>query len=653
MKSSKKLLSIILAVLMICAAIPAGAVSAEDTADVTLPTDPYPALEYTQEFYDAVNYKFFFNKKNGIEVNSTNFKDYITVYKSDAMVVFKVVPATYEPSRQLIDGYMFYADPASDTERRDVGYYIYLPGHEKYDSIYSIGYAVNMGFIEVEELAKLIPGTKKMTEQDYIDHIKSFGYDVTYIVDLGDNIFYAANENTMKQEAKDVDLVDITFHVNTASLQNVGETGLLYVAGDYVYPVTKLSVYGIDSLNLLDNIRKAEKEGKKLGFTAEYKYGEKGEECLRLLKEDCEYHPSGIFVNHIQGYWEIDDFCLFRASTGAETCEYYQIHIGNYLFHCGSQTVPYDLGLYVVRNGECYYLEDAYSEKVINDEDMDKIVEAYNDRFTLKLTPLELEFVNSRNADRKCNFGNNTAKENILLQVGETDDWKLYYAYYKEGKGITNYGDYKITWGDGEWDYPLGLYIYKDGRFITFEQAWQNGVINSDNIGAAVDMISDRIAELGSIKITRPDGSVIPTQPPTNMDIPTTAPPTQTVEPVVTNPATESTEPTEPQTTAPTVVKAKKANTIKVTAKTVTVKAKKLKKGKLTVKALTVKNAKGKVTYKKLSGSKKLTVTKKGKITVKKGTKKGTYIIKVKITAKGNSQYLEKSVAKMVKVRVK
>ena len=97
----------------------------------------------------------------------------------------------------------------------------------------------------------------------------------------------------------------------------------------------------------------------------------------------------------------------------------------------------------------------------------------------------------------------------------------------------------------------------------------------------------------------------------------------------------------------------KKANPMKVTAKSKTVKAKKLKKSKVTVSAITVKDAKGKVTYRKLSGSKKLSVTKKGKITVKKGTKKGAYKIKVKITAKGNSKYLSKSVTKTVRVKVK
>ncbi len=97
----------------------------------------------------------------------------------------------------------------------------------------------------------------------------------------------------------------------------------------------------------------------------------------------------------------------------------------------------------------------------------------------------------------------------------------------------------------------------------------------------------------------------------------------------------------------------KKANTMKVTVKTKTVKAKSLKNGKVTVSAVTVKNAEGKLCYKKLSGSKKLTVTKNGKITVKKGTKKGIHRIKIKITAKGNSRYLENSVTRTVKIKVK
>ena len=130
----------------------------------------------------------------------------------------------------------------------------------------------------------------------------------------------------------------------------------------------------------------------------------------------------------------------------------------------------------------------------------------------------------------------------------------------------------------------------------------------------------------------------------------TVQPTTETVEP--TTSATEQ-EPTEPKEAVkkPTI---KQKNPIKVTVKTKTVKAKKLKKGKVSVKAITIKKAKGEVKYSKVSGSKKLTVNKTtGKIKIKKGTQKGNYTIKVRVTAKGNNKYKSKTIIKKVKIKVK
>ena len=105
---------------------------------------------------------------------------------------------------------------------------------------------------------------------------------------------------------------------------------------------------------------------------------------------------------------------------------------------------------------------------------------------------------------------------------------------------------------------------------------------------------------------------------------------------------------------APAPVK-KKANTMKVTPVKKTFKAKKLKKKAKTFKAVKVKKAKGKVTYiGKPSGKKAkkfLKFNKKtGKITVKKGAKKGKYVMKVTVKAAGNATY--KSAVKQVKVVV-
>ena len=98
----------------------------------------------------------------------------------------------------------------------------------------------------------------------------------------------------------------------------------------------------------------------------------------------------------------------------------------------------------------------------------------------------------------------------------------------------------------------------------------------------------------------------------------------------------------------------KYANPIKASGKMATVKYSSLKKKNQTVaqkNAFSVTKAQGKVTYSKSSGNSKITVSSAGKITVKKGLKKGTYKIKVKVKAAGNSTY--KSASKTVTVTIK
>ncbi len=165
-------------------------------------------------------------------------------------------------------------------------------------------------------------------------------------------------------------------------------------------------------------------------------------------------------------------------------------------------------------------------------------------------------------------------------------------------------------------------------------------------------------------------GSVSETSAQPSTDKASEQPTIESTEPAVTEPiATEPvtppvvTEPTQPNVPKPTTAKVtnKKENPIKVTVKAKTVKLKKLKKKAQKAKAITVKNAQGKVTYKLV----KKGITKKirklvkigsnGVLTIKKWkkAKKGTYKIKVKITAAGNSNYNAKTVTKTVKVKVK
>ena len=104
-----------------------------------------------------------------------------------------------------------------------------------------------------------------------------------------------------------------------------------------------------------------------------------------------------------------------------------------------------------------------------------------------------------------------------------------------------------------------------------------------------------------------------------------------------------------------TIKKAANPINIKAVNKTHSFKYSSVRKnaGKLKAsKVYNIKNkGKGKLTYKKSGGSKKLSVSKSGVITLKKGTKAGTYKLKVKVTAAGDKTY--KSGSKTVTLTVK
>ncbi len=108
-------------------------------------------------------------------------------------------------------------------------------------------------------------------------------------------------------------------------------------------------------------------------------------------------------------------------------------------------------------------------------------------------------------------------------------------------------------------------------------------------------------------------------------------------------------------TTKFTIAKAKNKFT-KVTKKKV-LKAAKIAKKNQTFKIAAKVKAKAKKTYKLVSVSKKakqyVSVTKAGKVTVKKGLPKGAYKVKVRITAGATKNYKKTTVAKVVTLVVK
>ena len=97
----------------------------------------------------------------------------------------------------------------------------------------------------------------------------------------------------------------------------------------------------------------------------------------------------------------------------------------------------------------------------------------------------------------------------------------------------------------------------------------------------------------------------------------------------------------------------KAANTLKVKAKKASVKySKKAKRTLARKKYLTVSKAVGKLTYGKVSGNSKISVARNGKITVKKKLKRGTYKVRVRVTAAGNANYNAKSTTVTARITV-
>lgn len=108
------------------------------------------------------------------------------------------------------------------------------------------------------------------------------------------------------------------------------------------------------------------------------------------------------------------------------------------------------------------------------------------------------------------------------------------------------------------------------------------------------------------------------------------------------------------ETKTEAVPKLKKlSNTVKVKAKAINAKSKKNTSVKKT-KAFSISKAQGKITFKQVTKNKKIVVSKAGKVTVKKGLKKGKiYKIKVKVTAAGNAKYMTKTATVTLKIKIK
>ncbi|MCI6652419.1 MAG: hypothetical protein MSH11_03215 [Ruminococcus sp.] len=130
-------------------------------------------------------------------------------------------------------------------------------------------------------------------------------------------------------------------------------------------------------------------------------------------------------VGNYNLYYQISDFYQFLNK---------DIRIGNYMFNCYQQEVPYDLGLYIVGNGKAYTLKDAYYKLNIN---MDAVYSLVNK------TDLHYNFTVTKVAQEKL------SATNICLKSGTSKTIKAVGGTVKtwttSNKNVATVKDGKIT----------------------------------------------------------------------------------------------------------------------------------------------------------------------------------------------------------------
>lgn len=273
-----------------------------------------------------------------------------------------------------------------------------------------------------------------------------------------------------------------------------------------------------------------------------------------------------------------------------------------------------------------------------------------SDLAALKVTAKEyktenLYTLNKDYTEKLLDYGELTAKYNVPLFYGEIGVQR---NAYNENRNITSLSSDILNWlTSNSCNYTWFSWHEPNYGIYTSSGLDPKSNPNNELLKQIADVVSETSKnteesdEVTKVPVTNPDEQNDPIIPVTDSDeqnvpvIPATGPNEQNV-PVI--PATGPVE--------QNVLKTQTITTAKI--KTYRVKNLKRKKAVFSLKAKTTGN--GKLTYKVIKGkSKYITVSKKGKVTLKKGCRKGTY--KIRITAAKTSTYPKAT--KVISIKVK
>lgn len=235
----------------------------------------------------------------------------------------------------------------------------------------------------------------------------------------------------------------------------------------------KDSMYEVSASEVCRTIRKAREKGRSFELYVTHKDGEKGEKCFNLIEAQYGAHVSCRVIG------ENDDYTLAYALTETELAAPFSEIIGGYEFSRPQRVASNGFGLFIVKDDNVYPLDQAYSFKIINDNDIEKIAADVN---------------KAEIAVKAKKYEKNALIEAIEEEFGEHDHYREIGEY--SGSYLVNawndilrpadfterIGNYTFRINCQVGRYELGLYIVKDGKAYTLKQAYDDGIINASDV---------------------------------------------------------------------------------------------------------------------------------------------------------------------------
>ena len=413
-----KIIAVCLAVMMMFGAVPT-AFAADDSSDISGPEIicAYPPADEppTEKASECEPICIYPTQPTETDTEYETGEE-LPAFEGELFGTVKGLSVVYRPGEPLegkvvrkIGMYIFFVDSTFDTcfgicreLARNGGF---VPLKKAYDEKLiddgDLGEIVNMIYAKVKENGFCTAGdwsVMENAEYEY-ENLKNRDAfkDTEWIAKIGEDkerVLFYAGKGDLTEKGEDFTMFDYRFTDILCPAQ-CKNSACLYFAGknnDGSFSTADAlaensgGYFDYPAAPFIRLIRAAEAEGVRFPFTVKHKLGDDAEKEINAL------YKSGLDPHMIIDFKKYDDFNVLISTSMIETCMYYDKLIGHYVFNVPDQQIPYDIGVYITKDGVGYTLEGAYDKGVINDDDMDKAAELFSKYNTVKkLTDKELE----------------------------------------------------------------------------------------------------------------------------------------------------------------------------------------------------------------------------------------------------------------------